>query len=98
MLYPGEQKTSKYIEQMVLHVRKMMMIPGKTGVSVDRKEICICLKSITKMSIRVEPNKVVSISVTENGETTDYALADLKMEAKFGVNQEYDGIDELPAG
>lgn len=39
--------------------------------------------------------EVVSISVTENGETTDYALADLKMEAKFGVNQEYDGIDEL---
>ena len=35
-----------------------MMIPGKTGVSVDRKEICICLKSITKMSIRVEPMKL----------------------------------------
>ncbi|MFQ9346832.1 MAG: hypothetical protein ACLR2O_17335 [Coprococcus sp.] len=64
-----------------------MMIPGKIGVSSRSEGNLYLFEKYYEDEYQSGTYEVVSISVTENGETTDYALADLKMEAKFGVNQ-----------
>ena len=84
----------EYIEQMVLHVRKDDDTWEDWCISRSEGNLYL-FEKYYEDEYQSGTYEVVSISVTENGETTDYALADLKMEAKFGVNQEYDGIDEL---
>ncbi|WP_195368776.1 RICIN domain-containing protein [Coprococcus comes] len=84
----------EYIEQMVLHVRKDDDTWEDWCISRSEGNLYL-FEKYYEDEYQSGTYEVVSISVTENGETTDYALADFKMEAKFGVNQEYDGIDEL---
>ena len=84
----------EYIEQMVLHVRKDDDTWEDWCISRSEGNLYL-FEKYYEDEYQSGTYEVVSISVTENGETTDYALADLGMEAKFGVNQEYDGIDEL---
>lgn len=84
----------EYIEQMVLHVRKDDDTWEDWCISRSEGNLYL-FEKYYEDEYQSGTYEVVSISVTENGETTDYALTDLGMEAKFGVNQEYDGIDEL---
>ena len=84
----------EYIAQMVLHVRKDDDTWEDWCISRSEGNLYL-FEKYYEDEYQSGTYEVVSISVTENGETTDYALADLGMEAKFGVNQEYDGIDEL---
>ena len=84
----------EYIEQMVLHVRKNDDTWEDWCISRSEGNLYL-FEKYYEDEYQSGTYEVVSISVTENGETTDYALTDLGMEAKFGVNQEYDGIDEL---
>ena len=88
----GEE--DEYIDQMVLHVRKDDDTWEDWEISRSEGNLYL-FEKYYEDEYQSGTYEVVSISVTENGETTDYALADLQMEAKFGVNQEYDGIDEL---
>ena len=88
----GEE--DEYIDQMVLHVRKDDDTREDWYISRSEGNLYL-FEKYYEDEYQSGTYEVVSISVTENGETTDYAFADLKMEAKFGVNQEYDGIDEL---
>ena len=84
----------EYIEQMVLHVRKDDDTWEDWCISRSEGNLYL-FEKYYEDEYQSGTYEVVSISVTENGETTDYAFADLGTEAKFGVNQEYDGIDEL---
>lgn len=84
----------EYVDWMVLHVRKDDDTWEDWEISRSEGNLYL-FEKYYEDEYQSGTYEVVSISVTENGETTDYALADLQMEAKFGVNQEYDGIDEL---
>lgn len=84
----------EYVDWMVLHVRKDDDTWEDWKISRSEGNLYL-FEKYYEDEYQSGTYEVVSISVTENGETTDYALADLQMEAKFGVNQEYDGIDEL---
>ena len=84
----------EYIEQMVLHVRKDDDTWEDWCISRSEGNLYL-FEKYYEDEYQSGTYEVVSISVTENGEMTDYAFADLGTEAKFGVNQEYDGIDEL---
>ena len=88
----GEE--DEYVDWMVLHVRKDDDTWEDWEISRSEGNLYL-FEKYYEDEYQSGTYEVVSISVTENGETTDYALADLQMEAKFGVNQEYDGIDEL---
>ena len=88
----GEE--DEYIDQMILHVRKDDDTWEDWEISRSEGNLYL-FEKYYEDEYQSGTYEVVSISVTENGETTDYALADLGAEAKFGVNQEYDGIDEL---
>ena len=84
----------EYVDWMVLHVRKDDDTWEDWEISRSEGNLYL-FEKYYEDEYQSGTYEVVSISVTENGETIDYALADLQMEAKFGVNQEYDGIDEL---
>ena len=87
-------KEDEYIDQMVLHVRKDDDTWEDWYISRSEGNLYL-FEKYYEDEYQGGTYEVVSISVTENGETTDYALSDLGVEARFGVNQEYDGIDEL---
>ena len=87
-------KEDEYIVQMVLHVRKDDDTWEDWYISRSEGNLYL-FEKYYEDEYQGGTYEVVSISVTENGETTDYALSDLGVEARFGVNQEYDGIDEL---
>ena len=87
-------KEDEYIDQMVLHVRKDDVTWEDWYISRSEGNLYL-FEKYYEDEYQGGTYEVVSISVTENGETTDYALSDLGVEARFGVNQEYDGIDEL---
>ena len=88
----GEE--DEYIDQMVLHVRKDDDTWEDWYISRSEGNLYL-FEKYYEDEYQGGTYEVVSISVTEIGETTDYALSDLGVEARFGVNQEYDGIDEL---
>ena len=85
---------SENIEQMLLHVQKDDGSQDEWTVSRSEGKLYL-FEKVYEDEQQNGTYEVTSISVTEDGETTDYTLEDLEMEAKFGVNQEYDGIDEL---
>ena len=85
---------SENIEQMLLHVQKDDGSQDEWTVSRSEGKLYL-FEKVYEDEQQSGTYEVTSISVTEDGETTDYTLKDLGMEAKFGVNQEYDGIDEL---